>query len=427
MRTVLYNSGPIVSFDVKQPVVGDDLSNEEWILDEGKAIIIEADTIVNIQDSQEALNDYQSDSKTTQLIDMAGRAIIPGLIDSHTHLVWGGDRSREVRLKQQGYSYAEIARLGGGINSTVAMTTKLSDAELFRLSKRRAQIALENGTTHIETKSGYGLCNDGELKLLRVAAMLNEDDSLPSVESTWMGAHAIPDGHNLESYTEDIVRNQLPMVAQSGLARSADVFCEPGWFGIEETKTILIESRKLGLDLRMHIDEFCDGGGGSLAAELAVETADHAHYTNADARERMKDASVNTGFLPGTPYNLGTDWPDIKSVTALESPWTIATDFNPNNQVLSLPFAASCIVQRCGIDPLAALAACTVNASFITQTKNSHRHGVIAPGAVANLNILSSNQWESWCLTPGHTPFDATLVGGELRINEKAINTFAKV
>ena len=118
----------------------------------------------------------------------------------------------------------------------------------------------------------------------------------------------------------------------------------------------------MGLDCRMHIDEFCDGGGGLLAAELGVETADHAHYTSIEARESMKRASVNTGFLPGTPYALGTDWPDIKSVIDMEAPWTIATDFNPNNQVLSLPFAASCIVQRCGIDPLAALAACTINA-----------------------------------------------------------------
>ena len=111
-----------------------------------------------------------------------------------------------------------------------------------------------------------------------------------------MGAHAIPDSHSLESYTEEIISNNY-RVAKSGLARSADVFCEPGWFGIEESKMILQEARKHGLSLRMHIDEFCDGGGGQLAAELKVDTADHAHYTNNESREKMRAAGVNTGFL----------------------------------------------------------------------------------------------------------------------------------
>ena len=352
------------------------------------------------------------------MIDLNGDAVIPGLIDSHTHLVWGGDRSKEVRLKQLGYTYSEIAAKGGGINYTVRMTREMTEQQLFRLAKRRALTAMQNGTTHLETKSGYGLDTASELKLLRVASMLNQDDSVPRIDSTWLGAHSIPDGMSLEFYTHELITNQLPKIVESGLARSADVFCEPGWFGVEESRTILKESRNMGLDCRMHIDEFCDGGGGLLAAELGVESADHAHYTSIEARESMKRASVNTGFLPGTPYALGTDWPDIKSVIDMEAPWTIATDFNPNNQVLSLPFAASCIVQRCGIDPLAALAACTINASFITPNQSNLKHGTITEGAVANLNILHTENWESWCLTPGHSPFRATMFEGKLISHE---------
>ncbi len=421
MRTVLYNCGPIIAFDSTEPLVGLEMSNDKWILPGEKAIIINGNTIEEIRDSTEALDDYEShktDCNAVELIDVSGRAVVPGLIDSHSHLVWGGDRSREVRLKLQGKSYSDIASMGGGINSTVTQTRRMSELELFNLAKLRAVTALTNGTTFIETKSGYGLNNENELKLLSVAKRLNHDDMTPGVDSTWLGAHAIPEGYDLESYTHEIINSQLPAIAQSGLARSADVFCEPGWFGIDESKSILKEAKKLGLGLRMHIDEFCDGGGGQLAAEMKVATADHAHYTNEEARENMNKSSVNTGFLPGTPYSMGTEWPNFNQMIENEYRWTIATDYNPNNQVLSLPFIGSCLVQRCGVDPLAALAACTINPSFTTPHNKGMEHGKIALNAVANLNILNSNHWESWCLTPGHSPFAETMLEGRFTNNE---------
>jgi len=415
MRTVLYNCGPIVTFDSDEPLIGQQMINDKWIKPAGKAIVVNGKLIEEIVDSIDALDDYQShQTNEVNLLDVSGKAIIPGLIDSHTHLIWGGDRSREVRLKQQGKSYAEIAKLGGGINSTVSYTRKLSESDLFTIAKRRSMVALNNGTTFIETKSGYGLDYENELKLLSVAKKLDLDDNTPGIDSTWLGAHAIPNGHNIESYTQEIISSQLPAVVKSGLARSADVFCEPGWFGIEESRTILKEAKKHGLSLRMHIDEFCDGGGGDLAAELKVDTADHAHYTSEEARHRMEKASVNTGFLPGTPYSMGSDWPDFKMMIENEYRWTIATDFNPNNQILSLPFIGSCLVQRCGIDPLATLASCTINASFTTPHNSGYQHGKISSGAIANLNILNSDQWESWCLTPGHSPVSKTMLNGIL-------------
>ena len=416
MRTVLYNCGPIVTFDSDKPLIGQEMSNDEWILLSGKAIVVNDNRIEDIQDSQEALDNYEShntNSKELQLIDVNGKAVIPGLIDSHTHLVWAGDRSREVRLKLQGKSYSDIAKMGGGINSTVSDTRQMSELELFNLAKQRAVTALNNGTTFMETKSGYGLNNENELKLLSVAKRLNLDDMTPGIDSTWLGAHAIPEGHDLESYTHEIINSQLPAIAESGLARSADVFCEPGWFGVDESKSILKEAEKLGLDLRMHIDEFCDGGGGQLAAEMKVTTADHAHHTNEDAREQMNKSSVNTGFLPGTPYSMGSEWPEFNLMINRGYQWTIATDYNPNNQVLSLPFIGSCLVQRCGVDPLATLAACTINPSFTTPHNSGISHGKIAPNAVANLNILNSKHWESWCLTPGHSPFANTMLEGK--------------
>ncbi|MBL6731495.1 MAG: imidazolonepropionase [Candidatus Poseidoniaceae archaeon] len=414
MSTVLINCGPIVHVDSNVPITGQDMLDDKWIIAKGEAIVIEDSLIKDIGNSMEILDDYQShDSNEVNIIDVYGKAIIPGIIDSHTHMVWGGDRSREVRWKQQGNTYSDIANMGGGIVSTVNSTRSLSEADLYAIAKQRMMHALKNGTTHIETKSGYGLDTKTEMKLLRVAKQLRDDNATPSVDSTWLGAHAIPDNHTLDSYTEEIITQQLPLVAEAKLARSADVFCEPGWFGIDESEQILKAAKSHGMNLRMHIDEFSDGGGGELAAKLRVDTADHAHYTSEENRDKMSKADVSTGFLPGTPYSMGSDWPDFNSMIENNHLWTIATDFNPNNQILSMPFVASCIVQRCGVDPLAALVASTINPSFTTPHPTGMRHGVIAKGAVANLNILNSKHWESWCLTPGHSPISANILNGQ--------------
>ncbi len=414
MRTVLINCGPIVHVDSNEPIVGHDMVDEKWLFPQGKAIIIDKGEIAEIRNSDGTQDDYEShNSAEVKIIDIDGKAIIPGLIDSHSHMVWGGDRSREVRWKQQGHTYSDIAKMGGGIVSTVNSTKSLTETELFHISKRRLLKSLRNGTTHVETKSGYGLDTRSEIKLLKVAKMLADDYMTPSVDSTWLGAHAIPDNHTLKSYTEEIISDQLPLVAETKLARSADVFCEPGWFGIDESEQILEAAKSYGMNLRMHIDEFSDGGGGELAAKLKVDSADHSHYTSKENRVKMAQSGVSTGFLPGTPYSMGSNWPDFNSMMDNKHLWTIATDFNPNNQILSLPFVASCIVQRCGVDPLAALVASTINPSFTTPHPTGKRHGVISPGAVANLNILSSPHWESWCLTPGDSPVSANLLNGK--------------
>jgi imidazolonepropionase-like amidohydrolase len=163
----------------------------------------------------------------------------------------------------------------------------------------------------------------------------------------------------------------------------------------------------------MHIDEFKDGGGGQLAAELKVESADHAHYTSSQSRDQMHAANVNTGFLPGTPYSQGEkDWPPFQQYIDESWRWSFGSDFNPNCQTISLPFLASVLVQRVGIDPLATLAAATCNPAQTTPHPSGEVHGVIEKGAVANLNILQGENWENWCLRPGHSPFAATMLEG---------------
>ncbi len=174
------------------------------------------------------------------------------------------------------------------------------------------------------------------------------------------------------------------------------------------------ESRKGGLDLRLHIDEFEDGGGGQLAAELQVTTADHAHYTNDDARANMNDAGVNCGFLPGTPYSMAADYPPFEHCLDNNWLWSIGSDFNPNCRTLSLPFLSSVLVQRNEISPISTLVACTRNSALTTPHPSGLVHGQIVEGGIANLNIIDGPWWEGWCLQPGHSPFAATMLEGEL-------------
>ena len=372
-----------------------------------KSIIVKDNIIESIDES---IEEYRSSDAT--FIDVEGRAIIPGFIDTHNHLIWAGDRFNEHNLRMQGKSYADIANMGGGIMQTVSSTRKSTNEELYAIGKKRLEESLRNGTTFLEAKSGYGLSTTQELRLLEIVDRLKGESNLPSIHSTWMGAHAVTPEHNYATYTEEILSEQLPAVIDSELAESADVFCEPGWFSVEQSEDILLSSRKGGLDLRMHIDEFVDGGGGELAADLKVRTADHAHHTPLESRIAMRDAGVMTGFLPGTPYSNGDEWPDFELAQQHSIPFTFATDFNPNCYINSIPFIGSLAVQRNGMSPFDALYSVTRQAAISTPRSDGIEHGVLKKGAIANFNILKSRHWESWCMTPSSSPVHSTCLEG---------------
>ena len=410
MQRLLTNAGPIAHLTGEGPITGeiDDISKH--VLSAGSGILVENGIIQKIAKSDELVSEYTN----AEIIDLAGKAVIPGLVDSHAHLLWAGDRSREVSWKQQGLTYREIASKGGGINATVKPTRDSNDEELMQFGIERMLEALRNGTTHMEAKSGYGLDTKTELRLLSIGKQLSELQHLPTLDLTWLGAHAAPPDSNISDYCEEILSEQLPAIIEQGIARSADVFCEPGWFSVEQSEDILRASRSGGLDLRIHIDEFVDGGGGDLAAELSVVTADHAHYTNDNSRELMSKAGVNTGFLPGTPYAMGAEYPPFQDCLDNNWAWSFASDFNPNCRTLSLPFLGSILVQRNDISPITSLAACTRNSAETTPHPSGLKHGQICEGAIANLNIVNSPFWEAWCLQPGHSPFESTMLAGEM-------------
>ncbi len=426
MPTLFLDLGPLAHLSSGEgPLTGQQMLDDESLVESaGRGMLISEGIIQRISDSEEMRDEYIGGKRGFGLvgeqvegltvIEAGGRAVVPGLVDCHTHLLWGGDRSREMRWRQQGESYQSIAKKGGGIVHTVQQTRGMRLEDLITTGLARIDIALANGTTAMEVKSGYGLTTDSELRLLEAASQLQGI----SIDSTWLGAHAAPPEIERSDYVEQILSEQLPAVLESGLSRSADVFCEPGWFTLEETEDICKAAIDGGLDIRLHVDEFVDGGGLSLAAELGALSGDHAHWSNSQARAEASAAGTLQCFLPGTPFSMGeTHFPPASECVESEYAWCAATDFNPNCQILSLPFIGNLLSQRMGIDPLASLVAVSRNSACVTEHGKGLKHGMLIEGGAADLNILDSPFWESWCQRPGISPFAATMVGGELHLH----------
>lgn len=409
-RQIFVNAGPIAHFangDLNAPLVGDDMHSDMQLHPAGMGFVVESGIFVNFASSEEITAEYSNGS----IIDLQGKAVIPGFVDAHTHLLWSGDRSAEMRMRQQGMSYKDIAAAGGGIRYTVEETRECKNFD--QIAEHRIHQSISLGTTSIEVKSGYGLDTETELRMLESYSRMRTKFPGLSIHITWMGAHDIPNGFERKQYVESLLTEQLPSVLKQGHANSVDVFCEPGWFTLSDTEDICKDAINGGLNVRLHVDEFVDGCGLALAAELGARTADHALHSNDDAREAASKAGTVQGFLPGTPYVLGNDnWPPANHCTENQWAWSLASDFNPNCQSLSIPMVGSLATHRMGVDPIAALAASTRNPAT-TLTDEKLIDGIISVGAKANFNVLHSGLIESWCQTPGQSPIFETYIMGE--------------
>ncbi|MGL5123636.1 MAG: imidazolonepropionase [Fusobacteriaceae bacterium] len=270
-------------------------------------------------------------SHLTKLIDAEKKVLTPGLIDSHTHLVHAGSRENEFSKKIMGVPYLEILKNGGGILSTVEATKKASVDELFDKAKKSLSLMLSFGVTTVESKSGYGLTLESEIKQLTVNKLLKEKQPIDIV-STFMGAHATPDSYKGETlkYVDEVIKMLMP-IKEKKLAEFCDVFCEEGVFSVEESRRILSQAKKLGFKIKIHADEIVSTGGAELGAELGVISAEHLMGISKEGIKQMKEKNIIANLLPGTSFYLGKNYAPAREMIEKGIEIAISSDYNPGS------------------------------------------------------------------------------------------------
>jgi len=352
--------------------------------------------------------------KATETIDCAGRWITPGLIDCHTHLVYGGDRAHEFELRLQGATYEEIARAGGGILSSVKATRAASEDELFSSADRRLKELTREGVTTVEIKSGYGLDTESETKVLRVARRIGRERSV-TVRTTFLGAHAVPPEYKGRSgdYAALVAGPMLNAVAAEGLADAVDVFCEGIAFSPEETRLVFEAAKAKGLAIKIHAEQLSNLNGAKLAAEMGALSADHLEHLDEAGVIAMAKAGTVAVVLPGAFYFLReTVKPPIELLRKHGVPIAVATDANPGTSPLTSPLMTlnmACTLFR--LTPEEALAGLTRNAAGALGLRNEV--GTLEAGKRCDLAIWEIERPAELAYRIGFNPLHARIWNGQ--------------
>jgi imidazolonepropionase len=350
------------------------------------------DGLISLISPMDKLGDTHS-NLATKVIDLKGKCLTPGLIDCHSHLVFGGNRAEEFNLRLQGQSYEQIAKQGGGIMSTVNHTRAATEQQLEHDARSRLALLVSDGVTSIEIKSGYGLTFKDEEKMLRVARRLG-DTSPVTVTTTFLGAHALPPEYtnNRSGYLDLVCKEMLPKLHAQGLIDSVDAFCESIAFSVDEVEQVFQAATDLGLPVKLHAEQLSNSGGAELAAKYHALSADHLEYLDETGVQAMAASGSVAVLLPGAFYMLReTRKPPVQLLRDYQVPIALATDINPGSSpVLSARLMMVLGCQEFGLTPEEALRGMTINAAKALGKSDSV--GSLQIGKAADLAIWDVQQ-----------------------------------
>ncbi|TDU39926.1 imidazolonepropionase [Gelidibacter sediminis] len=345
-------------------------------------LIIENDTIVEFGPMSE-FAEYEAD----EVIDATGKIVLPAWCDSHTHIVYAGDRSQEFVDRINGLTYEQIAQRGGGILNSAEVLQNTSEEELYQQSLKRLNSVMKLGTGAIEIKSGYGLTVEAELKMLRVIKRLKKE-SLAAVKTTLLAAHAVPKAYkeNKTAYVDLIVSEMIPEVGKAKLADYVDVFCEKGYFDLDDTDRILTAGTAHGLIPKIHVNQFNAFGGVALAVKHNARSVDHLEEMRPEDIDALKDSSTMPVSLPSCSYFLSIPYTPARQIIESGLPLALATDYNPGSTPSgNMNFVVSTACIKLKMTPEEAINAATINGAYAMGISN--QYGSICRGKKANIII----------------------------------------
>ena len=327
------------------------------------------------------------DHPDAEVVDATGCMVFPSFCDSHTHLVYAGSREIEYVDKIRGLSYEEIAKRGGGILNSAERLRAASEDELFESAMERINEIVSLGTGAVEVKSGYGLSTESELKMLRVIRRIRSESPI-TVKSTFLGAHAVPMEYRgrQSEYVDLVVKEMIPQVAAENLADYIDVFCDKGFFTVEETERMLEAAAKYGLRPKIHANELALSGGIQLGVKHSALSVDHLEFTGEEEIASLLDSTTMATLLPGAAFFLGMDYPPARKMIDAGLPVALASDYNPGSSPsgdMKFILSLACVKMR--MVPEEAINAATINSAYAMGLSGTH--GSISRGKIANFFI----------------------------------------
>ncbi|MGD2185393.1 MAG: imidazolonepropionase [Desulfobacterales bacterium] len=397
---IIKNAAELVTCSGLKAKKGKDMADLHVITD-GAVIIKEGliEAVGTTREIEKRFNESDADHSDFDIIDARGKAVLPGFVDSHTHLVFGGYRAEEFSWRLRGTSYMEIMQRGGGIASTVNATRKASAEEMIQSGIKRLDSMLSFGVTTMEGKSGYGLDRDTEIKQLEVMAHLDQIHYV-DVVPTFLGAHAVPEEYKgkEDAFIDFLTKEVMSTVADRKLAEFCDIFCEKNVFSVEQSRRLLTRAKDLGFKLKLHADEIVQLGGAELAAELGAVSADHLLQASDKGINDMAAAGVVATLLPATAFSLKEPYAQGRKMIDSNCAVALATDFNPGScftESIPLVFALATLHMNISIEE--AITALTLNGAAALD--RADRIGSIDAGKNGNMIIL---EFPSYHFIPYH-------------------------